>query len=68
MVKGSQLKLMQLLKTIKDTISYNPDIPIYYVLALLTYGLQDCIPSINLYNQKYLTFWSFKIKYHALKE
>ena len=66
--KGSQLKVMQLLKTIKDTISYNPDIPIYYVLDLLIYGLQDCIPSINLYNHKYMTFWSFKIKYHALKE
>ena len=35
-------------KAIKDVISYNPDIPIYNVLDLLTYGLQDCIPSITL--------------------
>ena len=35
-------------KAIKDVISYNPDIPIYNVLDLLTYGLQDRIPSITL--------------------
>ena len=37
-------------KSIKDVISYNPDIPMYNVLDLLTYSLQDRMPSITLHD------------------